>query len=130
MCVTTVIQTCTILLRLFIRHRYTRKYQRTSDIRNGSHGLAEKDSTCNNGGDRIEVQIVRRGHGTDFSNDQCPQDKAEERGNKPEEEPFIAPLAELVQRISVLSGIACPDLDQTEGALATAVQAGGFDDEQ
>lgn len=51
-------------------------------------------------------------------------------GNKPEEEPFITPLAELVRRISVLSGIACPDLDQTEGALATAVQAGGFDDEQ
>lgn len=51
-------------------------------------------------------------------------------GNDPEDEPFISPLAELVQRISVLSGIACPELDQTEGALATAVEAGGFDDEQ
>jgi hypothetical protein len=43
--------------------------------------------------------------------------------------PYIAPLAEIVRRISALSGEPCPDLDTTEAVSAAVVVADGFHDD-
>lgn len=43
--------------------------------------------------------------------------------------PYVAPLSEIVRRIGALSGVACPELDATEGPLVHMTVMEGFDGE-
>ena len=43
--------------------------------------------------------------------------------------PYVSPLADIVTRLSALSGIVAPELDLSEGEGATVVTAEGFDDD-
>ena len=43
--------------------------------------------------------------------------------------PYVAPLADIVSKVSALSGVEAPDLDRSEGESATVVTAEGFDDD-
>lgn len=47
----------------------------------------------------------------------------------PYEAPHVAPLAEIVRRLSGLSGVACPDLDLSEREHDRVTRIGGIDDD-
>lgn len=42
---------------------------------------------------------------------------------------YVAPLADVVKRISALTGIEVPEIDEAETAFSSVVMAGGIDDD-